>query len=206
MKWKISTGILLLITLAVIGYSWKQNQPLEKNQDTPSAEQELAYRVYQNDEYGYRFHYPSYFDVDGQNGSEVFFRNNTCYPNEGLCIPGIDTMIIQVSEEPYYKTMDELVALGSGREIISINPLPARFDPEQFLKAVRHEFPGVPKQVKGGYTYELFHDGKLFTISFSQGDSSVSAYKDDQFVSLTKDDYDPLGDEIMRTFEFVETN
>lgn len=164
-------------------------------------------KIYTNDTNGYEIQYPSFLTLDDSKSDDVSFTNNTCKSNDKLCIKGVDVEVY-VEENNEKMTIDqkfnEYIENNKTCKQIKIFPLPEKFDENELINAVRCEFDEVPKQAKGGYTYTIINEAKIFSIIIYKGDSTILGFVDGSLLNIAKDSYDPLGDMMMRTFKFTK--
>ena len=164
-------------------------------------------KQYENDTYGYKIQYPIFFDLNDSKSDNVGFSNATCDPNNKLCFLGIDSINIYISDNSdgigFAEKYNEMKKYNNTCKQLSIFPLPENFNENELIKAIRCEFPEVPKQAKGGYNYTILHNNKIFETTFYQGDSTITAYVNGSLYNIAKDNYDPIGDTMMRTFKFT---
>lgn len=162
---------------------------------------------YKNEKYGYELQYPAFFHVDATRPDVVMFTNSTCATNDKLCLPGVDSVQIAVSNAPHEtlitQTYKVLAKTNSTCKLIKIAALPENTNRNELIEAVRCAIKEVPKPSPGGYSYTI-HQGvdKIITVTILQSDSVVFGYMDDSLVPIAFATYDQLGDTMMRTFKF----
>jgi len=167
-------------------------------------------KTYKNEKEGFKIEYPSYFTVtEYPERRSVWFWNGTCEANNQLCFMGIRSIDISVSENTEDETLDSIEKRWKNCPNIkrlNIYQLPENFNNAELLETLRCKFEEVPKQAPGGYSYILLKNDKIFTIDFLQDDWYIPALDPValNIVSVENDDYDPLGDMMMRTFRFTD--
>lgn len=187
-------GVVIVILIGTTVYFATDNEELVKS--------------YENDRNGYQIQYPSFFVLDDSNPDDVWLSNYTCSSNTKLCMLGIDGVQINVSDNSDGVNIDQYYQNWKNAcpkiKRVKIFPLPENFNENELIEAIRCEFDEVPKQAKGGYTYAILKEDKIFNITMYQGDSTVTAFANGSLLKIAKDEYDPLGDMVMRTFEFTK--
>lgn len=183
-------------------YSLGKNSNKEVSQVTQKEDKQgsvlMEYaKVYKNEKYGFEIQYPYFFNLKlSSDCSEVSFINNTCETEDRLCFRGTDGIDIMIGEElgtidDYYEKMKGYFS-SSDIKKIRIMPLPYTSNENEWIMAVRQEYPHVLKQALGGYTYVIIENGKIFTISTA----TTSSTGDNKS--------NPLLDEMMETFRFIK--
>jgi hypothetical protein len=210
MKSKYSLVALIIFIIILAGstlyFALDSDNRVASMQTTNSANYQVGnIKEYNNDTYGYKILYPSFFDFDLDNSKpeNVYLTSSLCKPDDNICFLSIESINIRVtdnldgidydSEKEFESIYNKIKNPEIGFKQLLIYPYPENFNENEWIKAVRREYPVVHKQSKGGYGYTIFHNNKIFEITFMQGDST-------QY----HDDYDPVGDEIMRTFRFTK--
>jgi len=131
-------------------------------------------KAYINQEEEYMVEYPDYFTLDDTRKNYVSFSNETCEQNNTLYFIGIGGFHILVENNPEYKNIDDYSKmLDQSCKRLIIFQLPENFNQNDSYEAIRCEFDEVPKQAAWGYSYVLFHNGRMFSIDFFQWDWSI---------------------------------
>jgi|GEM_PF-1222238 len=165
--------------------------------------------VFINEQERYKLEYPSYFTIDDTRKDYVIFSNSTCEQNNKLCFMGIDGFQVSIIKNSEYKDIGSYYENWKKTcpqiKKLKILQLPENFNADESYDAIRCEFDEVPKQAKGGYSYVIFDDKKVFSIDFFQGDGYITSMnKDGNTDNIKIDKYDPLGDMIMKTFRVIK--